>query len=202
MPVIISDIIQGTPEWLELRLGTPSASNFSKIITPSGDPSKTRKKYLDELFDELITGERVESYKNKNMALGNEREEEARSAYEFIKDAKVEQVGFIFFDENRSFGCSPDGLIGDDGAIEIKNAAPHIQRVRLEEGWSELEHKPQTQGGLYVSERKYLDRMSYCRGMEPIIETFERDEVFIRKLARELRLFVDELKSLVEKYSI
>lgn len=200
--IILKDIIQGTDAWKALRLGIPSSSNFSKIITPSGDPSKTRDKYLDELFDEIITGERKETYKNKDMQRGNDQEPEERSAYEFIKGVKVEVVGFIFFDENREFGCSPDGLVGADRGFETKNALPHIQRVRLEDGWSELEHKPQIQGCLYVSNRKYWDRMSYCRGMTPIIETFERDEVFIRKLAVELRLFVNDLKDIVKKYSI
>jgi len=200
--IIVKDVIQGTDSWQALRLGRPSASNFGKIITPTGNPSSQRKKYLDELFDEKITGTRVENYKNKHMERGNEREQEAREAYEFIKGVSVEQVGFIFFDEKKEFGCSPDGLVGKDRGFETKDTLPHIQRVRLEEGWSALEHKPQIQGSLYVSDRKFWDRMSFCRGMKPIIETFERDEVFIRKLAVELRMFVDELNELIEKYSI
>lgn len=199
--MIIVDCVQNTPEWEKIRLGIPTASNFDRIITTTGTRSKQREKYLYELAGERITGERKEGYKNSAMDRGHEREDESRKTYEFITGTTVNIVGFCFFDEKKEFGCSPDGLIGEDGGFETKDTSSHIQIERLECGWSQSEHFQQVQGGLYVTGRKWWDLVSYSRGIQPIIIRFCRDEKFINKLSVELLLFVNDLNSIVKKYS-
>jgi hypothetical protein len=200
--VIINDIIQGSPEWLKLRLGVPSASNFDKIVTTKGERSKQREKYLYELAGEKITGERANTYKNEHMERGNEREEESRRAYEYINDVTVEQVGFCFYDEKREFGCSPDGFVCEYGGFETKDALPHVQIERLEKGWKGTEHFCQVQGNLYVTGKEWWDLVSYSRGIKPIIIRIYPDDTFIRNLSIELRMFINDLNKLVERYSV
>ena len=200
--MIILNCEQNSPEWIEARLGIPTASSFNKIVDSKGNPSKQREKYLYECVGEVVSGEPKDSYTNGNMDRGHEREEEARNAYSLIYDVEVVQVGFVFFDEKREFGCSPDGLVGDDGLLELKDAAPHIHLERLEKGWSEAQYKQQVQGQLYVTGRKWCDLQSYSRGFQPLVIRYERDEEFIKKLAIEIRMFNDDMKTLIKKYSL
>lgn len=200
--MIILDCEQGTPEWFNGKRGRPSASGFKKIVTTKGDRSKTRNEYLYKLAGEIVTGESAECYSNGNMDRGVEREIESRQLYEIVNSVKVEQVGFCYFDEKKEFGCSPDGLIGEDGGFETKDAAPHIHIDRLENGWAKSQHFQQVQGCLYVTGRKWWDLVSYSRGFEPLIVRFERDEQFIKTLAIEIRMFINDLHAIVEKYSI
>ncbi|MCP4651176.1 MAG: YqaJ viral recombinase family protein [PVC group bacterium] len=198
--MIIIDCEQNSDEWYQARLGKPTASNFKKIVTSTGKRSSQRKKYLYELAGEIVTGEKANGYTNANMELGHEREDESRKMYEFINEVKVEQVGFCFFDKNKTFGCSPDGLVGEHGGFETKNAAPHVHLDRLENGWSESEHFQQVQGCLLVTGRQWWDLVSYCRGFKPLIVRWERNDAFIRLLRIEIELFIDELNNIVEKY--
>jgi hypothetical protein len=199
--VIIVDCQQNTPQWDKVRLGIPTASEFDRIITTTRTRSKEREKYLYELAGEKITGKRKKKYKNDAMDRGHEREDESRKTYEFITGNEVNLVGFCFFDEKKDFGCSPDGLIGEDGGFETKDTEPHIQLKRLDIGWSGMEHFQQVQGGLLVTGRKWWDLVSYSRGIQPIIVRFERDEDFIKKLQIELILFSNDLNTIVKKYS-
>jgi hypothetical protein len=198
--VIIKDVEQGTPEWHELKLGVLSSSRFKDLLTTTGAPSKVRKKYKNELIDEILTGERVESYKNKHMQRGNDREHESREAYEFAHDTAVEQVAFCFFDESKTFGCSPDGLVGEDGGFETKDALPHIQIERIEGAWKGAEHFQQVQGSLYVTGRKWWDLQSYSRGLPIVTVRIYPDVEFIKKLAIEIRLLTNELQQIKERY--
>ncbi len=197
----ILNVEQNTPEWLQARAGIPTASSFNKIVDSKGNPSKQREKYLYECVGEVVSGEPKDSYSNGNMDRGHEREDEARNAYSLIHDTEVVQVGFVFLNADKQVGCSPDGLVGDDGLLELKDAAPHIHLDRLENGWSESQHKQQVQGQLYVCGRKWCDLQSYSRGFQPLVVRYERDEDFIKKLKIELAMFYNDMKSLIEKYS-
>ncbi len=198
----ISDVVQGSIEWYAIRCGIPSASSFDKIVTTKGERSKQREKYLYELAGERITGEPKSGYTNAHMDRGHEREPESRAMYEFINDCEVEIVGFCFLDEKKEIGCSPDGLVGEVGGFETKDALPHIQIERLEKGWSDADYFQQVQGSLYVTGREWWDLVSFSRGIKPIIKRFTRDEEFIKKLAIELKLFVNDINKLVERYGV
>jgi len=192
---------QNSPEWFQARLGIPTASSFNKIVDSKGKRSKQREKYLYECAGEIVSGETKDSYSNGNMARGTEREDESRKTYEFIKSVEVVQIGFCYYDEFKAFGCSPDGLVGKDGMFETKDAAPHIHIERWEKEWSGSPHLQQVQGSLYVTERKWCDLVSYSRGFKPLILHIERDEPFIKALKIELKLFNEDLKSIIDKYS-
>lgn len=190
---------QNTEEWLRARAGMPTASMFSTVMAkpgPRGGQPKTRTTYLYKLAGEIITGEPMKNWSNKYMELGHEMEPEARSMYEMIVGEEVQQVGFI---KNGNCGGSPDALVGDDGIWENKNAEPHIQIERLLKGTLPTEHVAQCQGLMMVSQRLWVDFMSYCRGMPPLILRVERNERYIAELKIDVNNFVKELNALVEK---
>jgi len=199
MPIIIEGIPQGSVEWLELRRGIPTASRFQDIITTTGAPSKSRKKYLYDLAGERLSGEIKESKKWGSMQKGTDREQEAREYYEFTTDSEVKQVTFVYLDDTKTVGCSPDGLVGTSGGFETKNAEPHVQVARLNEGWSDADHFQQVQGCLWVCAREWWDLQSYSRGMKNIVKRFYRDNKFCATLAVELKAFNQELEELVRR---
>ncbi len=190
---------QNTDEWIQARCGVVTASMFKEVMAkvgPRGGIPKGRQTYMYKLAGELIAGEPMDNYTNANMELGHEREQEARDLYAFIKGVEVTQVGFV---KNGNCGASPDGLVGDDGLWENKNAAPHIQIDRLLKGTLPPEHVAQCQGQLMVTERTWLDFMSYSRGMPPLVVRVERDEAYIDDLRVFVNHFVEELNALVAK---
>ncbi len=188
---------QGTQEWLDARLGRPSASQFSKLVTTAGKPSASADDYISEMIAERITGEREPIYVNEWMQRGTELEPRARETYEFMYDVDVQEVGFIL-DDSGEFGCSPDGLIGEDGGVEFKCPAPKNHIAWSRKGKCPSKHYAQVQGCLYITGRKWWDFMSYHPDMKPFVVRVERDEEFIAKLAEQISLAVEEIKSEVE----
>ena len=196
---VFTDIVQGTDEWLLVRLGIPTSSKFSDVMAkkgPRGGIPKGRQTYMYKLAGEIITGEPMTNFTNAYMDKGHERESEARDLYAFLKDVEPVEVGFI---RNGICGCSPDALVGDDGMFENKNAEPHIQIERLLKGTLPPEHKAQCQGALMVAQRSWIDFMSHSRGMPPLIVRVERDEQFISELKIDVADFCEELDQLVER---
>jgi putative phage-type endonuclease len=180
---IIQDISQGTDEWLNLRLGKATASNFSKIVTSTGAESKTLPKYALELASDMLVTEPEESYKSPAMERGNELEPDAREAYQQHTFNIVDEVAFF---DCGGYGYSPDGLVGEDGLVEFKcpQATTHTQY--LFDGKLPTTYKAQCQGGLMVTGRKWLDFVSYHPNFKDDKKLFiirvERDEEFIKKL--------------------
>ena len=194
-----TDIEQGSPEWFAVRLGIPTASMFNEVLMqpgPRGGIPKGRQTYMRKLAGEIITGEPMDSYTNASMERGKEREVEARDLYAMLNEVEPTQVGFI---RNGNCGCSPDALIGNDGLFENKDALAHIQIERLENGTMPSEHVAQCQGGLMVSHRSWIDFMSYCRGLPPLIIRVHRDEKYIAALRIAVNEFVEELNALVAR---
>jgi putative phage-type endonuclease len=112
---------QQTPEWFADRLGKVTASRLADVMakTKTGY-SATRANYMTQLVLERVTNTRAESYSNAAMQWGNEQEPFARAAYEAHTGQMVEEVGFIQHPDIEDAGASPDGLVGDDGMVEIK----------------------------------------------------------------------------------
>lgn len=200
--IIHRDIEQGSEEWHLLRLGMPTASRFKDVL--AGGKGITRNNYMMQLAAEILTGQREESYSNQYMEWGTEKEPEARSAYSFINGSEVEEVTFITHSSIRA-GYSPDGIVGLDGAIEIKcpKTTTHIETVLSNK--TPGGHIPQIQGGLWIAERDWIDFISY----DPRIKTDKsyfcvrvyRDESYIKNLESEIIRFNDELDELVLKLS-
>ena len=192
----IIDCQQGTPEWYAARCGRPTASSFDKILTSKGEPSKQRTKYLYQLAGETITGKPEESYSNGAMQRGQELEAEARNFYELVTGDTVQQVGFCLSD---GYGCSPDGLVGEKGGLEIKCPSIAVHVSYLLDGKLPIEYFQQVQGNLLVTGREWWDFVSYYPGIKPLLIRVERDHGFINLLRKELETFCSELVELIEK---
>ena len=198
--MITADVIQGSTEWFAARCGIPSASNFDKIITTAGTPSKQREKYMYQLAAERVTGKSEESFKSAAMERGIEMEAEARSLYELLRDTEIKQVGVCYPDEKKLCAASPDGLVGDDGLIEIKCPMSYASvGYLLDESALLKEYFQQVHGQLFVTGRKWTDLISYYPGLKPLIVRVNRDEKFIQALSNELELFVKQLDEITEK---
>lgn len=195
----ISDFPQGSPEWFQVRLGLPTASNFAIVMRQKGKgadgTSVQRTDYLNKLAGEIVTGEPMETYSNANMVRGTELEDEARTLYAFMHDAEPQRVGFI---RNGQKGASPDALIGSDGGLEIKVVLPHTQVARLRTGTLPPEYKAQVQGNIWVSERMTWDFVSYCPKMPLFHIRVYRDEEYIRHMSECVNIFNQELAQLVD----
>jgi predicted phage-related endonuclease len=189
---------QGTPEWSMARAGIPTASEFNRIITTEGKPSKQKTAYLYKLAGERITGIPEESYTNGNMQRGQLLEEEARQHYEFVYGEPVTKVGFCLTD-NGLAGCSPDGLVGEKGGLEIKCPTLSTHVGYLLDGKLPTEYVLQVQGNLLVTGREWWGFYSHFPGMKPLILRVERNEELLAKLKTALDEFCAELETIVQK---
>ncbi len=194
----IHECQQGSPEWFAARLGKVTASNFADAI--AGGQGIVRKKLMIKLIAERMTGLPAESYSNKAMEHGTATEQEAREYYEALNGVSVRQVGFIERDEDT--GASPDGLVGDDGTLEIKCPFPttHIKYILANK--MPAEYVKPLQGGLWVAERKWCDFMSYdprVRQRPSFIVRVYRDEDYIKKLSINITMFITDMQKLMER---
>ena len=198
--MIIVDVKQGTPEWHAERVGKPSASCFDKIVTPKGVPSKSAQKYIYQLAGERLTGKKEEGYTNSNMERGIQMESEARSFYEIVNGVEVKEVGFCYPNEDKLYGCSPDGLVGEDGGLEIKCPliSTHIGYM-LDNSVLLADYFQQVQGSLLVTDRKWWDLISYYPGLNPVIIRVNRDVAFINELKAQLTLFCRDVEAITKK---
>jgi hypothetical protein len=197
--MITIDCQQGSAEWLAVRAGIPSASNFDKLITTKGEPSKQAQKYLYSLAAEKVSGIKEESFQSQAMLKGIETEIEAVAYYELTHDVpEVQTVGFVLH-ESRRYGCSPDRLVGAKGLLEVKCPLPSTHVSYLLENNLYQDYLQQAQGQLLVTGRKWCDLMSYSRGLRPLIVRVERDEKFLKALELHLEIFCNELEKITEK---
>jgi hypothetical protein len=165
------DYEQGSAKWLEARCGMLTASEFDRIITPTlkiADNVKSRA-HLWEMAAQRISGYVEPQYISDAMLRGQEDEITARDLYS-KRYAEVDQCGFVTNGKwGFTLGCSPDGLVGDDGLIEVKSRCQKYQVQTmceyLEAGMIPEEFVLQVQGLLLVTERKWCDFVSYCGGL-------------------------------------
>lgn len=195
--MITLEMEQCSPEWFAARAGIPSASCFDKIITTKGSPSKQAQAYLYQLAGERIAGCKTDTYQNATMQRGIELEAEARQLFEMVRDVEVKQVGICYFDERKSFSCSPDGLMDLEG-LEIKCPLIHTHVGYLLSGELPADYFQQVQGSMLVTGFMRWSFMSYYPGLPPLIVSVERDNAFCSKLRVELDSFCEELDK-VEK---
>lgn len=194
MTVEIFDCQQNSAEWLRVRMGIPTASSFATVMAKG--EGKTRRAYLYKLAGEIITDEPAEDFQSAAMERGKVNEDEARKHFVLMTDIELIRVGFV---KNGKMGWSPDSLIGNDGALEIKNNAPHVLIERLLKGECPPEHKAQLQGGLLVGEREWTELYCYWRKMPPLRLLITRDELYLKNLKGEIDRFNDELDEIVTR---
>ena len=188
----IIDCKQGSPDWFKARAGIPTASNFDKIITPSGKPSKSSDKYLDECLAEWLAGDDLsENNASFWMQRGTELEDEAREQYEFITGETVKQVGFCV---DGNIGCSPDGFVGDKGLVEIKCPAPATMVDYYRNGFPN-KYRPQIHGQMWVTDRSWCDFFAYHPAMKPFTVRIYAVDDYINALSEAVQEFVRRLEA-------
>ncbi len=192
-------VTQNSPEWYALSIGRLTASNFSDILTPAkGELSASRLPLQNAVVAEILTGECDEPFfMSDAMKRGAALEPKAREMYELVRGVPVHRSGFVTTLDGR-IGGSADGLVGDDGGIEIKCMYGGGHVGMLNEKDIAAKHKPQVQGLLYITGRKWWDVMAYHPKMPPSIIRVERDVLYIAKLEAALKTMIEEIDAKVE----
>ena len=195
---------QGTEEWFNIRIGKVTASRVADVLakTKTGY-STTRENYMAQLVCERLTGQKGESFTNAAMQHGTETEPLARAAYEALRDVLVDEVGFVSHPTIEMSGASPDGLVGEDGLIEIKcpNTATHIETLLSESVPNK--YYTQMQFQLACTGRKWCDFVSFDNRLPKELQVFvkrvPRDDVYIRLIEDEIVKFLGELDTKINQ---
>lgn len=205
----MENLIQGSPEWLASRCGRVTASRMSDMMakTKTGYGA-SRANYMAELIAERLTGTPAERFQNDAMRWGTEKEPEARAAYEFLTSRDVVEIGFVPHPKIDMTGASPDGLVGEDGLVEIKapNTATHIDT--LLSGAVPQKYVLQVNWQMACTGRQWTDFCSYDPrlplSMQLFIKRVPRDEALIADMESEVRAFLAEVDekvaALTEKF--
>lgn len=201
-------IEQRTDEWRSQRAGRITASGFADAIAMNKrkptEPTEARNKYLRTIVAEILSGRPKHEISSKSLSWGTEAEEFARQEYELETGAIVVPSEFLTHPKYDFIGASPDGLVGDDGGIEMK--CPHDEQVHictLLDGMPE-EHKAQVQGNMMVTGRKWWDFISYdprqADDYKIYIQRIERDDKYIDEtLLPGLLSFWDDVQSTLQR---
>ena len=192
------NIIQGSQEWLNCRIGKVTASAVADVLakTKTG-VSASRGNYLIKLAIQRVTGQIEESYTNDAMQWGIDNEDQARVAYEVASGNFVDQVGFVDHEIIDWFGCSPDGLVNNDGLVEIKcpNSATHWEYFKSKEVLKK--YFIQMQAQMSCTGRKWCDFVSFDPRMpeksQLLIIRVPRDNTFIDLMETEVMEFLMEV---------
>ena len=195
--MIVLNVEQGSKEWHNARLGIPTASRFSQIITKTLKPSVSATGYMHELLGEWALGEPSSNFSSAFMERGISTEDEAINYYEFEQEEDTRKVGFCLRDDKLA-GCSPDRLVGLNGGLEIKVPSAKIHIAYLL-GSPVADYHAQVQGCLYITGREWWDILSFNPFMPPSLVRCQRDEAFITKLDGYLKIFLDKLSVEKEK---
>lgn len=194
----IFDYEQGTDEWHACRAGIVTASAMHKVLAKG--QGKTRLSYMYQMIGERITGEPAESFSNGHTERGHEHEPIARNLYQITKEVETVKVGFMRNHAEIGYvGYSPDDTVGDDGLLEIKSKLPHLQAEILDRNEVPSDHIHQLQTGLYVSEREWIDFVSYSPYFPLFIKRVYRDEAYIKNIRQEVISFYEELNVKLDK---
>lgn len=192
---------QRSSEWFAARLGKVTASKVASILAKKD--SATRADYLTDLVLERLTGKQQEFYQNESMQWGTETEPQARMAYEAFKGVLVDEKGFIDHPTIANFGCSPDGLVGEEGLIEIKCMMSKNHLSTLLSGKAPTKYIPQMQTQMAVMNRQWCDFVSFDPRLPEDLQLFvvrvNRDNEYIAKLEEEVVVFLDEVNETVNK---
>lgn len=194
----IHNLEQGTEEWFKVRNGKMTASN-AHTISVAGKGLDT---YIKTIVSDMFASQKEEGYQSKAMERGNMLEEQARSIYELLYGVNIEKVGFIEYSEY--VGCSPDGLINNDGGIEIKciNNKDYFQLLLGIEK-PDNNYISQVQMCLMITGREWWDLVFYNPNFKQstYIERLVPDIEFIEKLKVGLSIGEEKIKELVKTYN-
>jgi putative phage-type endonuclease len=201
---------QRSEEWFASRRGKVTASRIADILATirNGNYAASRKNYAAQLVTERLTGKDPEPYTNEYIEWGVEQEGPAREAYVRKTGNVVTEVGFVEHPNVPSAGASPDGLVGEDGLIEIKcpTQATHIETLLNEE--INDRYIKQMMWQMACTGRKWCDFVSFDprmpEDMQLFIKRVPRDDEEIARLENSIQEFLDEVhvtvESLTDKY--
>ena len=194
----LHNIEQGSEEWLQIRIGKFTASEFHTLM----GNSQTKKTILLKKAAERITGVKSDgdSFSSLHTDRGKELEQSARMAYEFDSGVDVEEIGFVELSE--TVGCSPDGVIGGEGGVEIKCKDNHTHLYAVMNNYIEPAHRTQCQFNMMVTEAKWWDYVLYNPNFDnPLhIIRIERDEEYISKIQTALNECEYEVQKYITKF--
>jgi len=188
----IIDCQQRSEEWDRWR-NRPTASEFGKFITPArGDYSAQATAYAAKIVAKRL-GVYVEPPPSWAMERGTELEPSAKLAYTLQTGREIQDVGFVLPDNTDAFGCSPDGLVGDDGVIEIKCPLAETLIAYHAEGALPMEYRPQVQGSLLITGRAWCDFYVFHEELTPFLLRVEPDLDYQAKMAKNLLKLLAEI---------
>ena len=198
------EVEQRTDEWFAARIGKVTASRVADVIakTKTGY-SATRDNYMAQLVCERLTGQKGESFTNAAMQHGTDTEPLARLSYEVAQNVLVDEVGFVPHPSIEMAGASPDGLVNDDGLLEIKcpNTATHIETLLSQTVPGK--YNTQMQFQMACTGRKWCDFVSFDNRLPHELQLFvkrvPRDDEFIKQMEAEIVQFLAELDDKINK---
>lgn len=189
--IVHNEFEQGSVEWMEARAGIPTASEFDQLVTPkfARRTGQMPHSYLARKLAEFWLGGPLLGHSSFSTEQGQILEREAKACFVFESGIEVQNVGFITTDDGR-VGCSPDGLIGEEGGLEFKCPEPQTHCKYLLAGVVPEDYIVQVHGALYVTGRKWWKFVSYRRHFPTLTITVERDESIMEALDESLKLFL------------
>lgn len=199
-----NDFDQGSVQWAAQRCGMLTASQMDLILTPTLKVANNDKQrgHVYELLAQRITKNVEPQYVSDAMLRGEDEEIAARELYS-EKYAPVTQCGLITNDSfGFTLGYSPDGLVGDDGLIEVKSRRQKFQMQTIIEGVLPIEFALQIQTGLLVSSRKWCDFISYSAGMPMFVFRVEPDLVVRNAILEAAQSFEQQLQERLQIYGL
>jgi len=199
MMEIIKDIPQGSDEWMKMRIGSIGGSSISPAVAKG--EGKMRKSLLYTMVGEMLSGQKKETFKSKEMENGLTFEDDGRTLYSFMTDTEVEQIAMFRDGPNKH--ASPDGVVGDDGLIEIKTVIPSTFVEYKNTGVIPTDYRRQIQWTLHISGRKWCDYVVHCPAIKEIaavvITRVWRDEKEIYILNDGADMFIEEMLEMYKK---
>lgn len=196
--MITHNMAQGSQEWFAVRLGKFTASHFADLM--SGKTTKGYEKAIYRVVYERLTGEMPDDFKSGYMDRGNELEAAGLELYSDLKFYNVQRVGFVERDEWT--GCSPDGLIGTDGMIQVKAPAYNTMINYLVKREIPTEYRWQMQGEMMITGRKWSDFMAYHPKLRPVITRLFASPADHAILEKEIQVGIQIAKNMLIKLKI
>lgn len=193
--MIIHEVEQNTDEWMKVRGGKFTASTFSDLFAKPS--TATYRNAVNKVVFERLTGEIPESFSNKWMERGKELEPQAIEAYELSTFNKVQRVGFVEYSD--WIGCSPDGLIGADGMIQVKCPASSTLIEYIMDNEVPRDYMIQIQGELWITERKWSIFYVYHPKLKPLSIRVERDEKLILEIRKNIETAIELAEQRIRK---
>lgn len=199
----MSEIIQGSLEWRQLRLGRVTASRMADLTAKlkTGKPASSREDYFFDLVTERLTGQPQDLFVSKDMQWGVEKEPFARLAYEQKNFVEVVQVAIVDHPTIKGAAASPDGLVADEGLVEIKCPRSKTHLITLKSKEAPAQYVPQMQWQMACTGRQWCDFVSYDprlpQHLQLFIKRVERDDKLIAQYEEEVLQFLSEVDEFI-----